>query len=124
MSVMHPTLGIELDEGDLDLVIAGQPLRGRLLIDAPESLPISGVELALGWRTSGRGDSDHREVQSVRLLEKGVLERSRVCPFTINVPAAPLSHSGRLVRIGWWIEGTVRRSRAANIQQRWSIHVA
>ena len=124
MSVMHPTLGIELDEGDLDLVIAGQPLRGRLLIDAPESLPISGVELALGWRTSGRGDSDHREVQSLRLLERGVLERSHAIAFTMNVPAAPLSHAGRLIRIGWWIEGTVRRSRAANIRQRWPIHVA
>jgi hypothetical protein len=124
MSTMHPTLRIEFDEGDRDLVIAGQPLRGRLLIDSPSPLPISGVELTLGWRTSGRGDSDHREVQSLRLLGDGTLEGSRACPFTLDVPAAPLSHPGRLVRIGWWIEGTVRRSRAANIQQRWPIHVA
>ena len=124
MSSMHPTLQLAFDEGDGSLIVAGQPLGGRLLIHAPTPLPTSGIELVLGWRTSGRGDSDHREVQSLRLLEEGILDGTHGCPFTFIVPAAPLSYPGRLIRIGWWIQGTVRRSRAANIQERWPIHVA
>lgn len=60
------------------------------------------IELRLVWRTQGRGSTDEGVVQSMRLESPGL---SGEDPFAFTMPDGPLSFSGRLISLAWFVEG-------------------
>jgi len=66
------------------------------LADAPKS-----IEVRLYWRTQGKGTVDLEIVRAVKFDGPGPNDRR---PFSIEVPSAPYSVSGKLVSIVWGVE--------------------
>lgn len=59
------------------------------------------VELRLFWYTEGRGDQDIEIVETVGFEAPGAEDR-RV--FSVGLPAAPYSFSGKLISLTWALE--------------------
>jgi len=59
------------------------------------------VELRLFWYTQGKGDEDLEIVQEIT-FDNPAMQESR--PFSLVMPIAPYSFSGRLVSLIWSLE--------------------
>lgn len=92
------TLRIEIAGGNARLR-PGDKLNGVVSWDLP-AVP-AGVEVTLGWETSGKGTQDSETVETVRFDNVGRSDRK---PFTLTVPAAPYSFSGKLISLVWKLE--------------------
>ena len=101
------TIVLDLDD---EVVERSGRLRGMVRVNVGEPLEIAGLDLTFGWRTVGRGDTDARTVRTTRLLEGSTLatgwtERS----FEEDVPHAPLSYQGTLLKIEWVLTARLDR---------------
>lgn len=90
-----------LIESDRGLVKPGSAVRGgfRVLSDGP--LPVERVELSVLWYTDGKGDMDQGVVHNETLAPGETLTPDRAFPFKVEVPLAPWSYSGQLIKIHW-----------------------
>jgi hypothetical protein len=91
-------LRIDLD-GDERWYLPWGTIDGRAvwrLDETPEA-----IELALFWRTSGKGTEDVEVVDSIRFEAAGVAgERA----FSFQLPGGPYSFSGSLITLAWAVE--------------------
>ncbi len=97
---------IELAERS-DSVPAGGELRGTVVIDHVDE-SVRGVDLSFRWRTSGKGSSDQGKDNPQRLAVPPA--RSDGCarlPFSFAVPLGPVSYSGEIISVGWFVRAWV-----------------
>ncbi|MDP7741581.1 MAG: hypothetical protein QGF67_09085 [Lentisphaeria bacterium] len=96
-------LSIELESG----AVRHQPgdvVRGHVLVDVNDVCTCKNLNIALQWRTHGRGNRDKGEPLRQTLFE-GVWrpdEQPRY-PFEFTVPTGPLSYRGKVLNIDWYI---------------------
>ncbi|GIW95378.1 MAG: hypothetical protein KatS3mg110_3419 [Pirellulaceae bacterium] len=67
------------------------------------------LQVALVWFTRGKGNTDHRVVERLRI--DGPLESAGSKRLGIQLPVSPWSFSGRLISLLWAIEVTAYPSR-------------
>ncbi len=77
----------------------GEELRGLVAWDLPSTPGM--VQVALGWETSGRGDSNSEVVLVEDLAAR---DRSEEQPFRLVLPEEPYSFSGQLITLTWTLE--------------------
>lgn len=77
----------------------GEELAGAALweCDAPPTL----AEIRLVWSTKGKGSEDAAVVDRVSF---DVPQAGDTRPFTLRLPAAPYSFSGKLISLVWAVE--------------------
>lgn len=103
---------------------AGQPLvysrgahiTGTVYIEAIEPIKARAVELDLRWQTSGKGDSNHRNSTPIVLHPAGELTGSIALPFAVDLPLAPLSYVGTLIKINWLFRVRIDRPWALDMK--------
>jgi len=103
-------LRIDLAEGRSSY-LPGETVAGHAawrLDRAPAS-----AELRLFWHTQGKGDSDQEIVQTVPFAAPQADDRR---PFTLRLPPAPWSFSGKLVSLLWSLELVVAGEGAARVE--------
>jgi hypothetical protein len=118
------TIRLELDPPSPIVVAAGDSISGRLHVSAPQRLRIHHVELAVGWRTAGRGETDAHVAYSERILRGPWLEGEFDTPFAVRLPDAPFTYNGRIVKIRWAVRATIDRVLASNVVEELPIRVA
>jgi hypothetical protein len=101
-------LAIELDRPDRTYR-AGELLRGTVFVRVDEPCRCAGVRVDLGWRTSGRGYDD----EDTETILADVPEREWSAgteyswEFEAALPHGPLEHTGRLLRVEWFVRASV-----------------
>jgi len=94
---------LSLDE-DKRVYAPGDQLSGRLEVRFEEDCKVRRFELAVGWRTEGRGDEDSRTAEVVELTESGsTVPKKFEHYFNIVLPEAPWSYAGNLIKIQWFV---------------------
>ncbi|MSR60352.1 MAG: hypothetical protein EXS05_22375 [Planctomycetaceae bacterium] len=99
----HPQLTFELDQNDWG---AGETLTGRYRLPTEIAATARSVEIAVSWNSEGKGDDD-RAIQSRQTraaLEDELFDASGCGTFSVELPAAPLSYDGLIVKIVWSVQ--------------------
>jgi hypothetical protein len=91
-------LKIQLDSGTTAFQ-PGETISGTATWSLPEA-PAS-AELSLFWHTRGKGTEDMDVVHKLS-FPNPMAQESR--PFTLSLPQAPYSFSGKLISLIWVIE--------------------
>ena len=99
MSGCH--LRIELDERHPTL--AGGTVQGSVLVSADEPLSCNRLTLELGWQTGGRGEIERCEVENLILFAGDWNAGCERYPFTLELPAGPVSYRGHDLSIEWFL---------------------
>ncbi|MEM7096251.1 MAG: hypothetical protein AAF567_24810 [Actinomycetota bacterium] len=98
---------------DDDIVELGDSLQGHATYrpDPDETAEVRGLRLTLDWRTSGRGDTDGGEIQTVSLPTNaaGRVDTRWHIPMPTNVP---VSYQGNLIRIEYTLHARLDRRLA------------
>jgi hypothetical protein len=94
---------ITLDGGNT-VFKPGDSVSGSVELRADSGWTCEYVDVVAGWRTSGRGDSDHEGEASLRLFKPGealspIVDRR----FTLRLPPMPWSYQGVALKINWTI---------------------
>ncbi len=113
-------IDIRLD-GDYGLVQGapafepGSTLRLDVTVTAMEALQCKGIDIAIGWRTEGRGDTDRDTIFSTRetpdTLQPGLPNRYR---HSVSLPQTPISYAGNLISIVWMVSVKVDLPRGGD----------
>jgi hypothetical protein len=91
---------------------AGEILHGIITID-PVHGPVEFVEVVVYWCTEGKGDTDRAEVYRRSFggpIRNAPNDVGRV-EFAVQLPEAPLSYDGVIVKILWFVEARIRICR-------------
>lgn len=75
-------------------------------LDAPPKT----VTVTLAWHTSGKGDTDHKVIDTVTFEDVPAVD-ARIYRFTL--PNGPYGFSGRLITLQWSIELLVKPGKHA-----------
>ena len=102
----------------------GARIVGTAYIDATQMIKARAVELDLRWQTSGKGDSNHWQSSPIVLHPGGELLGSLELPFEIDLPLAPLSYTGTLIKIDWFLRVRIDRPWAIDMKLDVPIFVA
>lgn len=94
----------------------GAHLTGIAYIDATEMIKARGVEVDLRWQTSGKGDRNHWQSSPIVIHPGGELIGALELPFAIDLPLAPLSYSGTLIKIDWLVRVRIDRPWALDMK--------
>jgi hypothetical protein len=97
---------IELEREEYE---PGETLIGVVCLN-PDLGTVDGVEVRVGWRTEGKGNTDRGEVYREALAVPPDVQPAHGANlgFAVRLPAAPLSYDGVIVKIRWWVEARVR----------------
>lgn len=97
-------ISIILDDA---VVVAGDRLSGHLIYSpADQTLP-KDAQIALLWRTEGRGTKEHEIVRSRALSPQQLLSGIAI-PFAFQTLAdGPVTYNGLLFRIIWEVKTTL-----------------
>lgn len=97
---------------DEPTVPAGGTVRGRVVVHSMDSIKARGVDLEVGWRTSGRGDTDEKLVHTERIHEQSVPPGGLDIPFSADLPPVPCTYHGELIKIHWFARARIDRALA------------
>jgi hypothetical protein len=87
----------------------GETLIGAVFL-GPEFTMVDSVEVRVGWRTEGKGDTDRGEIHREELVvpsDEASAQEQHVA-FQVPLLMAPLSYDGPIVKIRWAVEARVR----------------
>jgi hypothetical protein len=104
-------LRIEIDL-ESSHVRAGDVLRGRVRLASAGGTNARGVELEVGWRTRGRGDTDEKQVHAEQLHGGDVPPGGLELDFAAPLPAVPWTYRGDVIKIEWWCRVRIDRALA------------
>ena len=91
---------------DTPLVECGETVRGLVTWSVEGDRPPRAVVVELGYRTEGRGDTDHGRAESIR-HDAGAATSGEV-PFELRVPdGGPITYDGRLIRVIWSVSASL-----------------
>jgi hypothetical protein len=116
--VSNATIALELDHGLSDAarqlggkvsLTRGQLLSGLVRIDAESPIKSRGVDVILRWQTSGKGTTTSHDAGSIRILQGPVPAGRSEIPFRLDVPLAPLTYMGTLLKIQWTLRVRIDR---------------
>lgn len=94
----------------------GARVVGTVYIDATETIKARAVEVDVRWQTSGKGDSNHWQSSPIVIHPGGELTGTLALPFEIDLPLAPLSYSGTLIKIDWTLRARIDRPWAVDMK--------
>lgn len=81
---------------------AGERLVGAVVLAPDERDGLERVEVSVGWRTHGKGNSDAGRPIVVRLDERSLDEAGEArLPFAVELPSGPVSYAGEVVSVEW-----------------------
>jgi hypothetical protein len=96
----HPQLTIEFDRKDFE---AGETLTGRYRLPPEIAATARSVEIVVAWNSEGKGNDDRgiqcRQTRTTR--EYKLFDSSGIGAFSVELPMAPLSYAGIIVKINW-----------------------
>jgi hypothetical protein len=98
-------IAIEL-QSDRRAYAPGEEIRGVVRLGTSGPHKCRAVYLEVGWKTSGRGDTDQGGNPRVELLPGPSINGPLEIQFSSVLPLAPHSYTGQLVKITWAV--TVR----------------
>jgi hypothetical protein len=87
----------------------GETLQGHVAFESGTE-PVESLEVNVFWRTEGKGDED-REVCG-RWFHRPQENETSAIPFSVQLPMAPLSYEGVIVKIRWYAEVRMRQGPA------------
>lgn len=100
---MPPTLSIEL-RGGQQRYCPGDRVEGNATISTGGDEISARVQLALYWKTEGRGDDDTGTVALEELNTEGrQLPPISQLPFSFVLPPLPWSYQGVALKIHWYV---------------------
>lgn len=117
--VIEPYPGYESStiEGEPAFVYPrGAHIVGAAYIDAAEMIKARAVEVDLRWQTSGKGDRSHWQSSPGVIHPGGELLGPLVLPFAIDLPLAPLSYAGTLIKLDWFLRVRIDRPWALDMK--------
>jgi hypothetical protein len=79
--------------------LPGETVQGRVSWQAVK--PVKSAEIRLFWYTSGKGTQDVGIADTVHVENP---QQNHDQEFTLNIPEAPYSFSGKLISLIWAIE--------------------
>lgn len=79
----------------------GDDLEGRLQVENWEALGRPNVELSVVWYTVGQGEEDLSVHYFQRFTKSAGVDLAQPTSFTTELPAAPLSYDGLIVKVCW-----------------------
>jgi hypothetical protein len=91
-------------------VPAGGTVRGLVRLQTVDSMSCRGVDVEIGWRTSGRGDTDKAVVHTERLHEGSIPPGGMTLEFTAELPPVPCTYHGELIKINWFARARIDRA--------------
>lgn len=112
----QPQLEIRLD-GDRDSFRPGEILSGEYRLDTSDARDIVALEVSVLWHTEGKGDED----LSVHLFKRFDLAGGatdvpyHAGRFSTQLPNAPLSYEGVIVKIRWCVRIRVFDARGKDV---------
>ena len=109
------TEGIEIifpGDADPPVLAAGEPVDVSVVIDPPAPMKMRKLILELLWQTSGRGDTDSEVASRTVLTEGAELHGRHEFPVRLEVPLAPFSYDGHLIKVRWVARVRVDRALA------------
>lgn len=94
-------LRIELDP-DSKVVRPGEAVSGLVHVEPDRNMRCKGLSVQLRWRTTGRGNTEKKEV-ATRVLFMGEWVSGQVAnyPFSFPAPNDPLTYEGHHVAVEW-----------------------
>lgn len=111
-------ISLELDRGISDdarrlggmvALTRGQLLSGVVRIDAESPIKSRGVDVILLWQTSGKGTTTTKDAVRVRILDGPVPAGRSEIAFNLDVPLAPLTYMGTLLKVQWILRVRIDR---------------
>ncbi|MCB1049752.1 MAG: sporulation protein [Acidobacteria bacterium] len=112
MSQCHLELELENGEGPYQ---PGQTVNGRLFIQSDQALEAKSIVITYYWQTSGKGNvrkGGERNAYQAGSTHLDPNQPTHV-DFAFEVPTAPLSYSGQILSVTWYVE--------ARLDVPWSI---
>ncbi len=100
-------LSIELEEPRA-VFYAGQPIKGKVVVQVLKDCRCKALTLVLGWRTQGKGNEAHgggpRPTKTI--LGQGEWKAGQRLEFFFSIiaPPGPVSYRGHYINIGWFIQ--------------------
>lgn len=80
----------------------GETIRGRAKVGAPATWKAEYLELAIFWRTEGRGTEDTASVFQEKLhMESVLIPPDFEHRFSAPLPDMPWTYHGKLIKIHW-----------------------
>ena len=100
------TIAIELSGGE---DVAGTPsfepgsrLEGTVRVTAADNINCRGVLVRVGWRTTGRANTEAALVGTVTIAPGPLAAGTSLSqPFALDLPHEPWSYAGQLIQILW-----------------------
>jgi len=92
--------------GDLVAYPPGGTVRGTVTVTPTRDVEVKDIQIALMFRTRGRGTTDSERADTLSGLFSGAVSRDMPASyeFTLTLPDAPWSYDGQLIEIEWNVE--------------------
>lgn len=103
---------------------AGGTVIGRVTVPSPTGLSARAVVVEIGWRTSGRGDTDEGIVVTDTVHEGAIPPGGIDVDFAADIPNVPWTYQGELIKIGWFARGRIDRKLARDPKHECTFVVA
>lgn len=107
---------VQGDAGDIFVYPRGAHVTGTVRVLTSNPLKARAILLEPRWQTSGKGDSNSGGGSPVQIHPGGELIGELDIPFAIDLPLAPLSYTGTLIKIDWSLRVRIDRPWAVDVK--------
>lgn len=96
---------VRFDKGEgVQQYAPGEMLAGKVIIRVEEALQCNSVDIQIGWRTEGKGDTDRERIWIDTVPVDEIMPGIGFShDFSCELPEMPHSYNGELIQITWGV---------------------